>query len=142
MALDYSTLSLQNKFLENKSGRIFLALDKFTLQILAKNLGVCKPAFYTFYTAHLGWKSTIYHADLGQNAVFHNFFKDKLHSVIQDDQSWAFSETDQKNFQNHPYGQMVLISSASCQCGRVFEWTLIELRFNIITNLLLLFFVI
>ena len=53
MALDYSRLSLQNKFLENKSGRIFLALDKFTLQILAKNLGVCKPAFYTFYTAHL-----------------------------------------------------------------------------------------
>ena len=35
-----------------------------------------------------------------------------------------------KIFQNHPYGQLVLISSASCQCGRVFEWTLIELRFN------------
>ena len=96
MALDYSRLSSQNKFLENKSGRIFFPFDKFTLQILAKNLGVCKPAFYTFYTAHLGWNSTIYHADLGQNAVFHNFFKDKLHSVIQDDQSWAFSETDQK----------------------------------------------
>ena len=27
--------------------------------------------------------------------------------------------------------------SASCQCGRVFEWTLTELRFNIIANLLL-----
>ena len=30
--------------------------------------------------------------------------------------------------------------SASCPCGRVFEWTLIELRFHIRTNLLLLFF--
>ena len=97
MAVDESTwLSLQNKFLENKSGRIFFAFDKFTLQILAQNLGVCKPAFYTFYATHLGWNCTIYHADLGQNAVFHNFFKDELHSVIQDDQSWAFSETDQK----------------------------------------------
>ena len=29
--------------------------------------------------------------------------------------------------------------SASWQCGRVFEWTLIELRFNIITNLFFFF---
>ena len=46
-----------------------------------------------------------------------------------------------KKFQNHPYGQPVLISiiySANCQCVRVFEWYLIELRFNVITNLLLL----
>ena len=40
-------------------------------------------------------------------------FQDKLHLVnIQDDQSWAFSET-LKKFQNHPYGQPVLISSAA-----------------------------
>ena len=33
-------------------------------------------------------------------------FQDKLHLVnIQDDQSWAFSKTVQKKFQNHPYGQ-------------------------------------
>ena len=36
-------------------------------------------------------------------------FQDKLHSVnIQDDQSWAFSETVEKNVHNHPYGQPVL----------------------------------
>ena len=47
---------------------------------------------------------------------YFTIFQDKLHSVsVQDDQSWAFSETVQKNFQNHPYGQPVLISSASCQ---------------------------
>ena len=45
-----------------------------------------------------------------------------------------------KNFQNHSYGQPALISSASCQCGRVFKGTLTEFRSNIITNLLLLFF--
>ena len=35
MALDHSRLGLKNKFLENKSGRIFFAFDRFTLQILA-----------------------------------------------------------------------------------------------------------
>ena len=41
MALDHSRLGLENKFLENKSGRIFFAFDRFTLQILAnKSEGV------------------------------------------------------------------------------------------------------
>ena len=41
-------------------------------------------------------RHSIYHTDLGQNAVF-PIFQDKLHSVnIQDDQSWAFNETFQK----------------------------------------------
>ena len=38
MALDHGRLGLENKFLENKSGRIF-ALDKFTLQNLANKSG-------------------------------------------------------------------------------------------------------
>ena len=46
------------------------------------------------------------HTDLGQNAVFQKI-QDKLH-YIQDNQSWPFSETVPKNFQNHPYGQPVL----------------------------------
>ena len=37
----------------------------------------------------------IYHSDLG-NMQYFTIFQDKLHSVnIQDDQSWAFSETVQ-----------------------------------------------
>ena len=138
MALGHSRLGLKNKFWGNKSGRIFLRSKGLLYKFLPSNLRVCKPTFYTFYTSHLRRNSTIHHTDLRQNAVFHNF-QDKLYSVIiQDDQSRTFSGT----VQNHPYGQPVLISSASCQCGRVFEWTLIELRFNIIANLLLFFFVI
>ena len=64
-------------------------------------------------------------------------FQDKLHSVnIQDDQLWAFSETVQKISKiTHTASRFSFLVRA------VSEWTLIELRFNIITNLLLLFFV-
>ena len=65
---DHSRLGLENKFLENKSGRIFLRSTGRTT-----NLGVCKPTFYNFYRSHLRWNSTIYHTDLGQKAVFHKF---------------------------------------------------------------------
>ena len=40
MALDHSRLGLENKFLENKSGRInFFVFNRFTLQILANKSG-------------------------------------------------------------------------------------------------------
>ena len=71
-------------------------------------------------------------------------FQDKLHSVnIQDDQSWALSETFEKFPKSpvRPVGSRFY--SASRQRGREFEWTLIELCFNIIKNFfLLLFFII
>ena len=77
IALDHSRLDLENKFLESKSGRIFFRLTSLLYKILLTNLWACKPTFYTYYTSHLRWNSTMrrsfYHTDLGQNAVFHNF---------------------------------------------------------------------
>ena len=62
---------------EKKSGRIFLRSTSLLYKILPTNLGACKPTFYTIYTSHLRWNSTMrhcfYHTDLGQNAAFHNF---------------------------------------------------------------------
>ena len=59
-------------FLENKSPRIFLRLTGLLYKFWPTNLAVFKPTFYNFYTSHLRRNSTIYHTDLGQNAVFHN----------------------------------------------------------------------
>ena len=97
MALDHSRLDLENKFLENKSGQSFCFRQVYFTKSCQQIWGVCKPTFYTFYTSHLRWNSTVYHTDLAQNAVFHNFSRQILHSVnIQDDQLWALSETVQK----------------------------------------------
>ena len=46
----------------------------------------------------------------GQNRVFHNFSR-----------QIALSQYPGRSIQNHPHSEPVLISSASCQCVRVFE---------------------
>ena len=96
MALDHSRLGLEKKFLENKSGRIFLRSTGLLYKFLPTDVSVCKPTFYTFYTSHLKWNSTIYHTGLGQNTVFHNFSRQIALSQCSGDQSWAFNETVQK----------------------------------------------
>ena len=45
MGLDHSRLGLENKFLENKSGRSFLRSTGLLYKLLQTNLGVCKPNF-------------------------------------------------------------------------------------------------
>ena len=72
---DHSRLGIGNKFLENKSLRIFLRSTGLLHKFLLTNVGVFKKTFYNFYTSHLRWNSTIFHTDLGQNAVFHNFLR-------------------------------------------------------------------
>ena len=73
--------------------------------------------------------------------------QDQLYSFnIQDDQSWAFSKIVQKISKiTQYYGQPVLAFDkrqiCSASFARVFEWTFIELHFNIIRNLLCLFFI-
>ena len=71
MALNHNRLGL-----ENKSGRIFLRLTSLLYKILPASLGMCKPAFYTFYTSHLRWNSTI-------RPVFIIQTSDRMQSILQ-----------------------------------------------------------
>ena len=50
-----------------------LRASVFVFQCFVFETTVFEPTFYNFYTSHLRSNSTIYHTDLGQNAVFHNF---------------------------------------------------------------------
>ena len=96
---DHSRLGLENKSLENKSGRIFLRSTGVLYKFLPTNLGVCKPTFYIFY-----------HTDLGQNAVFHNFLRQIARSQYSGRSIVDFLRNRSKHFRNQPYAQPVLIS--------------------------------
>ena len=143
MALDHSRLGLENKFLENKSGRIFLRSIGLLCKFLPQIWGCVNQPFILFIHHIWGETVPIYHTDLGQYIRYFTIFQDKFHSVnVQDYQSWAFSETVQKISKiTHTASQFSFLVRAVSH-GRVFEWTLTEIRFNIITNLLSLFFVI
>ena len=91
---DHSRLGFENKFLENRSGQIFLRSSGLLCKFLPKKLGVFKPTFYNILYITSGMKqyylSYIPQTECGISQIF----QDKLHSVnIQDDQSWALSET-------------------------------------------------
>ena len=78
-----------------------------------------------------------YHTDLGQNAVFHNFAIQI--ALIQysgrSKHAWAFSETVKKISKiTYTASRFSLLTSAKVDCLRV-------IRFNIIKNLLRLFFI-
>ena len=133
--------------MENKSGRIFCVRQVY--KFLPINLGACKPFFYLFiyffYTPHLRRKSTMrrffYHTDLVQNAVLHNFSRQI--AFIQysglSKHAWTFNQRNRsKNFQNHLSGQPVLTFDKCQICEEILKD--LELRFNVIKNLLSLFF--
>ena len=134
-ALDYSRLGL-----ENKSGRIFCVRQVYFTKS-CQQIWRCVNQPFVLFIHHI-WDETvlwgaIFIIKTSDRMQCFTIFQDKLHSVnIQDDQSWAFSETVQK---------ISKITYTACRfslltSGRVCEWTLIELRFNIIKNLLCLFF--
>ena len=111
MALDHRRLIRPGK----KFRLNFLRSTSLLYKILPTNPGACKPTFYTIYTSHLRWNSTMrhcfYHTDLAQqNAVFQNFAIQI--AIIQHSgrskHAWALAVNRWKNFLNHLYGQPVL----------------------------------
>ena len=94
MAIDHSNLGLENKSDE------FLGFDKFTSQNLANIWGWVNQPFILFI--HHIWDETVlwgavFITQTSDRMQYFTVFQDKLHSAnIQDDQSWAFTETVQK----------------------------------------------
>ena len=146
MALDYSRLGLENEFLETNQAEFF-AFDKFTYKILPTTLGACKPTFHTFYTSHLRWNSNMrrcfYGTDLRQNALFHNLSRQI--ALIQYSKPYEAPGRSTrgllaKPFKKFPQSPIRPAGSHFWQAPN-FQWTLKELRFNIIKNLLRFFFI-
>ena len=115
MALDHSRLDL-----ENKSGRIFCFRQVHFTKSCQQIWGCVNQPFILFIH-HIWGETVLFIIQTSDRMRYFTIFQDKLHFVnIQDDQSYGFSETVKKNFQNHPYGQPVLtldkrqICSASC----------------------------
>ena len=98
-------LGVENKCLENRSGRIF-AFDKFTLQNLANKSGCVQTIQISD-----NWQSV---SQLFKTNCIHSTFRTIEARV-------ACSETVQKNFQNHLYGQPVLISLQAPNLQRNFK---------------------
>ena len=144
MALDHSRLGVENKFLKNKSGRIFCVRHVYFTKS-------CQQIFYTFYTSNLRWNNTmrrcIYRTNLGKNATSHNYSRQIALIQYSGRSIVGFLRNRSKNFQNHsvcgqpvlPFDKRQICSSA--RGSRVFEWTSTELRFNTIKNSLCLFFI-
>ena len=102
MALDHSRLGVENKFLENKSGRIF-ALDKFTLQNLANKSGCVQTnlLYFLYITSEVKEYYEVlflFYKPQTIGSQFHNFSIQI--AFIQysgpSKHAWAFSETIQK----------------------------------------------
>ena len=92
MALDHSRLGLENKFLENKSGRIFCVRQVYFTKSCQQVWGRVNQPFILFIH-HIWGETVLFIIQISHRMQYFTIFRDKLHSVnIQDDQSWAFSE--------------------------------------------------
>ena len=90
-ALNHSRLGL-----ENKSGRIFCFRQVYFTKSCQQIWGCVNQPFILFIH-HIWGETVLFIIQTSDRMRYFTIFQDKLHSVnIQDDQSWAFSETVQK----------------------------------------------
>ena len=114
-------------------------------KILPTNLGVCNQPFIPFI--HHSWGETVlwgtvFIIQISDKMQYFTILQYKLQSFnIQDDRSTrGLLAKPLKRFPKSPI-RPAGSHFCSASCCRVFEWTLIELRSNIIKNLLCLFFI-
>ena len=120
-ALDHSRLGLENKFLENKSGRIFCFRQVYVTKSCQQIWRCVNQPFNTFYTSHPRWNNTIYHTDLGQNAAFHNFKTNCIQSIFRTINRGLLA----KPFKNFPKSPIRPAGSHFWRAPNL-QWTLME----------------
>ena len=125
---DHSRLGLENKFLENKSRRIFLRSTGLLYKFLPTNLGCLNQPFIIFIH-HIWGETVLFIIQTSDRMRYVTIFQDKLHSVnIQDDQSWALSETVQRISKiTHTAS---LFSLQKCELS---VWSSVWMNFNRVT---------
>ena len=97
MAIDDSRLSQENKFLENKWGQIFCFWQVYFTKSCQQIWEYVNQPFILFIR-YIWCETVLFIIQTTDGMQYFTIFQDILHSVnIQDDQSWAFSETIQKN---------------------------------------------
>ena len=120
MAPDHSRLGLENKFFENKSGRIFCFRPVYFKKSCQEIWVRVNQPFISFIHHIWGetvpWDVVFTRQTSDKNAVFHNCSRQI--ALIQysepSKQAWTFSDTRSKNFQNHLYGyRFSLLTSAN-----------------------------
>ena len=116
MALDHSRLGLENKFLENKSGRIFCVrqvyFTKSCQQIWVRVNQPFIPFIHHIWGETVLW-GTVFIIQTSDRMQYFTILQNKLHSFnIQDDRSTrgllAKPLKKKKKKKNHLYGQPVL----------------------------------
>ena len=72
MALDHSRLGLENKFLENKSGRVF-CIRQVYFTVSCQQVWGCVNQRFILFIHHIWGETVPWGAVFIINAVFHNF---------------------------------------------------------------------
>ena len=124
MALNHSRLRL-----ENKSGPIFCFRQVYFTKSCQQIWGSVNQSVMLFIH-HIWGETVLCIIQTLDRMQYFTIFQDKLHSVnIQDDQSWAFSETVQK------ISKITLrLAGSHFWPAPNLKWRLIELRFNMTRN--------
>ena len=133
-ALGHSRLSVENKFLENKSGRIFL---RSTSLLYCQQIWVRANQPFILFIHHIWGERVLWGSVLScrprTKCSSSQFFKTNcIHSIFRTIKARVgFSRNRSKNFQNHLYGQSVLTFDKLQICKEILK----ELLFNMIKGL-------
>ena len=141
MALDHSSLGLENEFLENKSGRISWFRQVY-LTKSCQELWVHVNEHFILFIYHIWGETAIWGAvfiiQTSDKMQYFTIFKTNCtHSIFRNVRSTR--RLLAKPFKKFPKSPIRPADSHFWQAPN-FQWTLKELLFNIIKNLLCLFF--